>query len=114
MTSQITMFLGFLALVKFHKILSHKTKTEKSSRLSLEENKFFIISLVTQFIFGSISNHRKRLQTRSLHETILEQRKQEEKKLEKFIEFDLSTVGRSSEAGTWKLREESCYRNMSK
>ena len=35
--------------------------------MSLDEYKFFIISqsLVTQFIFGSISNH-KSLQTRSL------------------------------------------------
>lgn len=106
----------FLALVKFHKILqTFSPEKVFLSRMSLDGNKFFIISqsLVTQFIFGSISNHKSLQQTRSLV-TIYMKEKTRGKKLEKFIEFDLSTL-RFRTLGKWEKKVvERCQNNYTR
>ena len=87
--------------------------------MSLDENKFFIISqsLVMQFIFGSISNQQKF--TNSIFSYNLHEKKSKEKtrgkKLEKFIEFDLSTLEfERSEKREEKVVAERCQNNYTR
>lgn len=74
-------FPCFLALVKFHKnepkkFLTNNREIVFLNSMSLDGNNFFVISqsLVTQFIFLSISNHRSCLQSVVYMEQILKEK----------------------------------------